>query len=182
MQPPTTTAARGESDSPLKVCSPLLRAECAASTAATRRSKAMCTRASRRRKALQCCTVRCRRAAHNTCKVVKLRPGGACVRVYAGESCLTARLQAHVRTCWREAESCWVPPSWCCARRQNRGIHGYLASSPRRVRRELSRQRSDLLVAGDEHASRCVRWDRLRVQRGDDIAGRGTQPSEISRS
>ena len=81
LQPPTTTAARGESDSPLKVCSPLLRAECAASTAATRRSKAMCTRASRRRKALQCCTVRCRRAAHNTCKVVKLRPGGACIRV-----------------------------------------------------------------------------------------------------
>ena len=81
MQPPTSTAARGESDSPLKVCSPLLRAECAASTAATRRSKAMCTRASRRRTALQCCTVRCRRAAHNTCKVVKLRPGGACVRV-----------------------------------------------------------------------------------------------------
>ena len=103
-------------------------------------------------------------------------------RTYAGESCLSAplypRLQAHVRTCWREAESCWVPPSWCCARRQNRGIHGYLASSPRRVRRELSRQRSDLLVAGDEHASRCVRWDRLRVQRGDEIAGRGTQPSE----
>ena len=83
-------------------------------------------------------------------------------------------------TTLRRSSKLLVPPLWCCARRQNHGIRAYLASSPRPVRREPPRQRSDISVAGDGRASRCVRQDRLQVRGGDPIAGRGMKPSEIS--
>ena len=167
------------------MCSPPLQGERASSTAATRRSEATCTRASRRRRALHCCTVRRRRAAHNASKVVKLRAGGAWVRgrvlpLYGIVFLPSGAVLRGITL--RRSSTLLVPLPWCCARPQNHGILAYLASSPRQVRREPPCQRSDLSLAGDGRASRCVGQDRLQVRGGDAIAVRCMKPSEISRS
>ena len=124
----------------------------------------------------------------NVCKVVKLSAGSACVRgrplpLY-GIVFLPSGAVLHGITLRMPERSSklLVPPPWCCARPQNHGILAYLASSPRQVRREPPCQRSDLSLAGDGRASRCVGQDRLQVRGGDAIAVRCMKPSEISRS